>query len=372
MSTPKPTITVPISDHPLWEKAKKQRTLLSVAMEITARCNNDCVHCYINLPENDTAAIKAELTTEEIKSVVDEAVSLGSLWFLLTGGEPLLRNDFCEIYEYIKRKGALVSVFTNATLITDAHIRLFKKYPPRDIEVSVYGVTNEIYEKVTRKKTFSTALRGVESLMRASLPVTLKTTLMRSNYTQFDRITEFCREGSVTAFRFDPFLHLRLDGNAAKNKRIKSERLSADEIIHLEENDIVRHDALKKQCVGLNKEIGPIRNPGKVFRCQAGTNDCCIGYDGMIKLCSALTDKSCTYDLKKGSLSDAWRNFFPTVISRQSQRGSFKDQCGSCRIIDFCMWCPANAYLETGWLDGFVPYFCEIAKKRRAHFDEIG
>jgi len=122
-----------------------------VRLELTARCNNDCRHCYINLPAGDKAARAAELTTDEVLALGREAADLGALWVLLTGGEPLLRDDFAEVYLGLKRLGLLVSVFTNACLVTPEHVELFRRYPPRDIEVSVYGATRETYERVTRR-----------------------------------------------------------------------------------------------------------------------------------------------------------------------------------------------------------------------------
>lgn len=357
--------TIPISKLPLWEMARLNRTLLSVTMEITARCNNECAHCYINLPANDPLAMEKELSTKEIKALIDEAVSLGALWFLLTGGEPLLRDDFFDIYVYLKKKGALVSVFTNATLVTDEHVKVFKKYPPRDIEVSIYGVTKETYEKVTGKKIFAAAMAGVDRLLRGGLPVTLKSTILKSNYRELDQIAEFCREKSPLPFRFDPFLNLRIDGDFKKNEKIKSERLSPEEIIQIEKKDIARYDALIKKCHRIDGPKRDVNPSEKLFRCQAGINSCCIGYDGILKLCSTLVEVSCIFDLKKVGLSDAWLNFFPVVTASKSKSEAYKNRCGCCNIVDLCMWCPANVFLETGELDGYVQDFCDLAYKRR-------
>ena len=135
------TDTIEIQELPLWEKLKAKRTPISFDIEITARCNMNCAHCYINLPAGDHEAQTKELAVEEILRIAREAVGMGAVWCLITGGEPLLREDFPEIYMGLKRLGLLVSVFTNATLINEEHIALFKKYPPRDIEITVYGVT---------------------------------------------------------------------------------------------------------------------------------------------------------------------------------------------------------------------------------------
>ena len=155
-----------LSEFPLWEKIEGKRIPTSFGLEITARCNNDCRHCYINLPTGDRTAKEEELTLEEIERIADEAISLGAIWCLLTGGEPLIRGDFPDIYLSLKRKGLLMQVFTNAIPVTEEHIKLFRKYPPRDIEVSVYGATKETYERVTRKAgSFDAFIRGLNLLL---------------------------------------------------------------------------------------------------------------------------------------------------------------------------------------------------------------
>ena len=143
---------VPLEDFRLWNNLSDKRIPLSFEIEVTARCNNNCRHCYINCPENDESLREKELSFEDIRQLADDAVDMGALWCLITGGEPLLRDDFFDLYMYLKKKGLLVSVFTNGTLITDEHISLFKKYPPRDLEVSVYGAAEKTYEYVTRRR----------------------------------------------------------------------------------------------------------------------------------------------------------------------------------------------------------------------------
>ena len=87
-----------IQDFPLWDKLEAKRAPISFDLEVTARCNNDCRHCYINLPAGDRAAQAAELTAAEILDIAGQAAAMGAVWCLLTGGEPLLRDDFAEMY----------------------------------------------------------------------------------------------------------------------------------------------------------------------------------------------------------------------------------------------------------------------------------
>jgi len=144
------TKSIEIQEFQLWDRMKAKNRIFDFTLEITPRCNLNCRHCYINLPAGDPDARNAELTPAEIGDLAQQAVDLGAVWCLISGGEALLRPDFLEIYRILKQKGLLVSVFTNATLIREEHIALFKKYPPRDIEVTIYGSNPEDYAQANR------------------------------------------------------------------------------------------------------------------------------------------------------------------------------------------------------------------------------
>ena len=354
-----------IQDFPLWEKMKGKRTLFSFDLEITARCNNNCRHCYINLPAGDRTARKMELSLKEIEAIAGEAVSLGALWCLVTGGEPLLREDFSDIYLYLKRKGLLVSVFTNAALITEEHIRLFKKYPPRDIEVSVYGVTKETYEQVTRKPgSFAAFIRGLNLLLESGVKVRFKAMALRSNVHELPEIASFCRQKTKDYFRFDPFLHLRFDRDPVRNKEIKSERLSPEEIVSLEQSDPERFLSLEKGCDKLIVPEFSSITCNHLFHCGAGNGSFDVSYNGIFRLCSSLWHPDCVYDLRKGNLTEAFNNYVPKVRDMRSDRREFLEMCRVCPIVNLCIWCPAHAYLETGEIDAPVDYFCKVAHAR--------
>jgi len=354
-----------IQDFFLWDKMKARRALFSFDLEITARCNNNCRHCYINLPAGDQGAKARELSVAEIGRIADEATKLGAMWCLITGGEPLLRPDFPDIYLLLKRQGLLVSVFTNATLITDEHVALFKRYPPRDIEVSVYGVTRETYEAVTRRPgSFAAFTRGLDRLLDAGVRVRLKAMALRSNLHEMPQIAAFCRERTKDYFRFDPQLHLRFDGDEVRNEEIRAERLSPEEIVALERADPERFEALEKKCDTLIRPEFAQHTGNHLFYCGTGTGSFSVGYDGTFRLCSPLWHPDCVYDLRTGSLADAWRNFVPQVRDMRSNRKEFLETCHVCPLVDLCIWCPAHAHLETGELDGPTPYFCAVAHAR--------
>jgi len=356
-----------LSDFALWEKISNRRVPLDFYLEITARCNNDCSHCYINLPGGDTQAMRNELTVDEISNIADQAIELGAIWCLITGGEPLLRKDFEDIYISLKKKGLLISLFTNACLIDQTHIDLFAKYPPRDIEVSVYGISKETYERVTRKLgSYDAFRRGLDLLLNTGIKIKLKAMALRSNVHELPEIATFCREHSSSTFRFDPLLHMRYDGDPIRNQEIRQERLSPDEIVALEQADEKRANALIGNCDHFIFSEPQHHQCNHLIYCGAGNSSFTVSYDGFFRLCADLWHPNTIYDLRKGNLSEAWNEFVPRIREMESSNPTFLENCRNCPIINLCLWCPAHAHLETGEMDEIVPYFCQVAHARAA------
>jgi len=359
------TSSTPLPEYLLWKRLEEKRIPFSFELELTARCNNDCRHCYINLPADDPRALVGELSLQEISLLADQAVDLGSLWCLITGGEPLLRRDFHDIYLALKKKGLLVSVFTNACLLTDREILLFKTYPPRDLEVTVYGITPETYERVTRRPgSFQAFRRGLDLLLSNGLKVSLKAMALRSNIHELPAIAAFCRDHTASTFRFDPLLHLRYDQDPLRNEAIESERLTPAEIVAAEQADDVRAGALRKECEHLEPQERAGSPDDYLFHCGAGLHSFTIGHNGVFRLCSSLWHPECTRDLRQTGLKEAWFDLIPSVRARTSNDPLFLKRCHACTLVDLCLWCPAHAHLETGSLDGWSEYFCEVAHQR--------
>jgi radical SAM protein with 4Fe4S-binding SPASM domain len=361
------TSAIEIQDFDLWKKMKSKRALFSFELELTARCNNNCRHCYINLPANDKTAQASELSLAEIETIADRSVALGAIWCTLTGGEPLLRPDFADIYMMLKRKGLLVSVFTNATLVRPEHIALFKKYPPRDIEVTVYGASKESYERVTRRPgSFAGFTHGLNGLFEAGVRVRLKAMALRSNFEDMERIAAYGRRRTKDFYRFDPVLHLRFDGDPFRNEEIQQERLTPEEIVELERADEKRFGALEKNCDTLINQSFTHRGCDHLFHCGAGKSNFSLGYDGTFRLCSSLWASGTTVNLRETPLQEAWEKLIPAVRDLRSQDAEYLNTCLKCAIRNLCLHCAAHAYLETGAMDGATPYFCEVAHARAA------
>lgn len=339
--------------------------MTSIGFDLTARCNLNCRHCYVNLPAGHLYARKNELTREKINAIFDEAVTMGTMWVLLTGGEPLLRRDFTDIYLDLRRKGLLVSLFTNATLVTPEIAMFLAKYPPRELEVTVYGTTRETYERVTRLPgSYKRFLYGLSLLKEHSVKLTLKAMAIRSTLDEMQAIGDFCNEWGDGKYRFDPTLHLRYDGDHKRNSEIIAERLTPDEVITLEQQYPERIEAYRKLCLPEDDTLTSASGDTLVFKCGVGRTSADISWDGMLRPCSALTHPDYTYNLHTGTLRDGWENHIPKLFRVHSDRKEFLDSCAKCRLFNLCFWCPAHAYLEHGQLDQQVDWFCSIAHKR--------
>jgi len=357
--------SIKIQDFTLWQKMDAKRALYSFDLDLTARCNLNCRHCYINLPAGDAEAKARELSLKEIADLADQARELGAMWCLLTGGEPLLRADFNEIYMMLKRKGLLISLFTNATLIRPEHIELFKKYPPRDIEVTIYGASVESYERVTRRPgSFSQFVAGIDALFSAGIRVRLKAMALRSNLQDMEAIAAFGRSRTKDFYRFDPQLHLRYDRDPLRNEEIRSERLTPEEVVALEQADTERFGLLLKGCDELINEAYTRHGCDHLFHCGAGKGSCSIGYDGTFRLCQSLWAPGTTVNLRETPLREAWEKLVPAVRDMRSKDERFLNSCRKCPIVNLCLWCPAHAYLETGRMDGETPFLCAVAHAR--------
>lgn len=375
------TQKIEIQELPLWKKLGAENVPLSFELELTARCNNNCRQCYINLPAGDRLAISKELSFSEIESIADQAAKMDAIWITLTGGEPLIRPDFEDVYMMLKKKGFLITLFTNACLVNDNHIKLFKKYPPRGIEVTVYGVTKLTYEEVTRVPgSYQSFMRGLDLMISNGVDVSLKAMALRSNLHELQVIKEFCAAKTKLPFRFDPFLHYRYDCDLLRNKEIQQERLSPEEIVVLEYSDSSRFEALKENCdtlfstTPLTYEVcqacqdlvtcKEYESFNRLFRCGIGANEYNIAYDGQLRLCSTLNAPGLTFDLRKGSLNEGLNSLRANISTTKTESISILQTCKSCNITNLCSWCPATAYLETGDLEGAIPYFCAVAHAR--------
>lgn len=223
-----------------------------------------------------------------------------------------------------------------------------------------------------RPGSFDAFMRGLRLLEEGGVRVRLKAMVLRSNVHELPAMSAFCRAHTKDYYRFDPVLHLRFDGDAQRNAEIMAERLSPAEVVAIERADAERFGALERGCGDLIDESFREIEDDRLFWCGAGNGSFSVGDDGTFRLCSSLWAPGTTYDLRHGSLKEAWEELVPCVRDMRSQDDEFLETCRTCPIINLCLWCPAHAHLECGAMDRRVDYFCRVAHARAAALGYTG
>lgn len=351
---------VRLDRNPLWKDGAPLLGRLDI--ELTERCNNNCMHCYINLPADDAAARSREMSTAQVQDILLEAASLGSLTVRFTGGEPLLREDFEPLYIFARRLGLRVLLFTNATLITPHLADLFARMPPREkIEISLYGMTARTYEASTRAKgSFDAAWRGIHLLWERQVPFVVKGALLPPNRVE---IEEFEAWAATIPWMDKPpshsmFYDLRSRRDSeAKNRAIRKIRLSAEDGLAV----LTRQP--EKYVKGMREFCGKFMAPpgDLLFSCGSGVGGGCVDAYGMLQPCMLLRHPDTVYGLGSGSLKDALTRAFPALRELRAQNPDYLARCARCFLKGLCEQCPAKSWSEHGTLDTPVEYQCEIA-----------
>ena len=348
-----------VDRFPLWKKMETQGCLARVSMELTERCNNNCLHCCVNLPADDEETKKEEITFREIRKIADEAARLGCLSWRLTGGEPLLREDFSEVYLYLKKKGIRVTIFTNATLVDSKVASLFKRYPPQSIEVTMYGLSQRTYEAVTRcPGSFEAFGQGINLLKENCIPFTLKTAALPQNLHEVKEMRDFAQ--SFTGQPLGLVLQLNLDSRPRGRNRsdfIEGLRLPPDKIMEILKQDGERY---RRDMERFCQKFLKVPQDEHLFSCGAGLGACHIDAYNNFQLCLLLRHPDCIYSLRQGSLKEAWERFVPRVREIKPNNREYQKKCQRCFIKSLCLQCPAWSWIEHGVLDEPVEYLCEI------------
>jgi radical SAM protein with 4Fe4S-binding SPASM domain len=348
--------------HPLWQGSWP--VLSSLDIELTERCNNACIHCYINLHAADRGAIARELSTAEWRDVLGQAAGLGALSVRFTGGEPLLRDDFAELYLHARQLGMQVRLFTNARLITPQLAALFARVPPREkIEITVYGMTPETYDGIAcAPGAYEQFRRGVDLLLEHQVPFIVKAALLPGFKAELQAFEAWAatlpwmEEPPSYSMFFD--LRGRRDSQS-RNKLIENLRITPDEGLAILNRRAGRYrQEMTQFCSRFMRPGGE-----KLFTCGAGLGVSVDAY-GRLQPCMLLRDPQLSYDLRHGTLRDALENFFPQMRTMQAENPLYLERCARCFLRGLCDQCPAKSWSEHGTLDTPVEYLCQIAHAR--------
>lgn len=326
----------------------------NVRVELTYRCNLKCLHCYCNYPQKNS--FQKELTTKEWKKIIDKLYDKGYINITFTGGEPLLRDDFLTLYKYAKRKGFLITVFTNATLLNSKILSCFSKYLPFAVEVTINGATKETYESISCVKgSFEKAQQAIEKLKKENIPVILKANCLKQNKDEIIKIKNYAkkvlgRSKKGWNFKYDSMIYPRLNGDCTPCQY----RLSFEELLSLRQEDADIWNDYRETVKDLPEKMRYDRQC--MYHCNSWQSNVLINPYGRLKFCEF--SEKFSSDLREVSLEEAQKKF--DAVEKEKFKTNSK--CINCKLRHICYYCPARAFLETGDEEAPVEYFCHMAK----------
>lgn len=353
----------PINDF-IDETFEGIRAPFTAGFELTAKCNLNCIHCYAKPGRSH-----ADMGTEEFKRIVDVLVERGLLDAYFTGGEIFTRTDFEELFLYIKRKGVLISLLSNITLLSEEHIGLFKEYPVEIISTTMYGYTEETYERVTGVRgSYAKFMRALDLLKESQIPFELKYVAMKQNYDEIYKMREFGKQlGVPMVIILD--VHPMSDGSAEP----MNFRLTPQEAFEFDVKDEGRCNFWKDVAKDLlcgemetipQKTAERFRN-GYLYPCSIANQHVFITSDYKMQGCVRASYRQ--FDLRKGTFDEGWEYLQREFVDKKS---SGRYPCNTCQNIRFCEHCVANfklAYDDEEQPDSF---FCEVAALRKKFVDQ--
>lgn len=344
----------------LFSKAGTRGIPLSGTFELASRCNFDCKMCYIHRRAHDSAALSAEKNAKWWLSLAEECCKEGMLLLLITGGEPLLRPDFREIYEGCRKQGLMVSINTNGSLLDKKMVDFLAKDPPARVNLTLYGASRETYGALCgQPEAYDRVIHAILALKEAGVLLKLNYSITPQNRHDAQKIYAFarqhelalqaasymfppvraCEQGSCTSERLTP-------GQAALEKmNYDRSRFSPEELRERWEKllDGKNVPDPQQECQEL---------PTERIRCRAGSCTFWTTWDGKLRPCGMMTQPEA--ELVPGDFHAAWQR-----IRTLREEIMVPAKCTACKMRNACDQCPALCWAETGSFTGVPDYMCQ-------------
>jgi radical SAM protein with 4Fe4S-binding SPASM domain len=347
--------------------------------ELTARCNFNCPMCYVHLtPEQLKASGKQELTAQQWLSIAQEARDMGMVFVLQTGGEPLVRKDFFEIYDGMRKMGRLISINTNGSMLQGEILERFLESPPFRFNISLYGGNNETYNRMCGTPAYDRVKENIRRLRQAGVEVSLNLSITPYNKQDLPKIYADAVELDV-AVRASSYMYpsVRVNGEqfgcGNRLNPVESAECSvAWDLLRFTEEEFALRAENLKDLKDIEQEGCPVES-GEGVRCRAGRSSFWMTWDGKMTPCGMMTGPV-AYPMEVG-FDKAWEENRAATAAIQTPA-----KCVTCSYKNICGSCAAVYFAETGRFDGVPAYVCTRAKAlveqtrkasaERKHYDD--
>lgn len=309
-------------------RAREQGIPLSGVFELTPLCNLDCKMCYVHLDKNQMAGRKL-LSPQQWEDLMSQAIASGMMYAKLTGGECLTYPNFQRLYLFLQSQGVETGILTNGVLLDRPMAEFLRDNPPAEIQISLYGASEEAYARVTGRRVFATVLDNIRLLQKFDLPVSIAVT--------------------PNAFMTDGEDILRLAHGLGLNARIncsltKPREETGRALLDAKLDTYIRMYRLQRELSGGDEpnacDSDTLPEPGSIsgktpvcgVPCGAGRSGFSIGWDGIMRPCNNFFHIQA--DALQLGFSQAWRQ-----IHEQALQFPRPVECNGCPYSRCCSCC---------------------------------
>ncbi len=327
-------------------RALRLNVPLSVQLDLTYRCNERCIHCYLDHDDH------GEMTTAEIKDLLDQMADAGVFYLNISGGEILMRRDFFEILEHARARTFCIKLKTNGVLIREKEAERLRALGVESVQISIYSHRPEVHDAITKMPgSFRKSIEAVRLLRKQGLRVTMANVLMTQNAQDYLGVSALAAELDAK-FTIDPTITPMMDGD----RSILSLNVANDTL-----EEVFRTEAL----VGNVEEFcAPPRGVDEealdMFPCSAGHTACYVSPYGDVYPCVQFPLP--TGNVRRTKFLDIWRDS-PQFKEVRSITLRDMPSCSQCTHGATCTRCPGLAYLE-GNMRGPSSQDCEKSYAR--------
>lgn len=324
----------------VWEKAYQDAIPISGTFELTPRCNFNCRMCYVHLLDKDIPKYGKELSAKQWIDLANQAKKAGTTWLCITGGEPFLHPEFEEIYKELAKMGFFITLQTNGSLIVQ-YKELLENYPPHCIKITLYGISDETYQKVCGiQNGFTKVNQGIQLLKQMHIPIQLVSTIINQNVNELKKIAFYAYINKIS--------WVFTGGIKSSLRGIKT---SVDNLIVQENNDKSLKEKIKYL---INNPINIERKPCTL--CKDYRLGYWITWDGNMRFCSFLNEPM--NPIKNKSFQEAWEQ-----LIKFEDNLNWPQECYSCEVQNICYKCIATLATHSGNIKKVDDKYCQKIKK---------
>ena len=344
----------------LLDSAQKNRVSANGSIELLPLCNMNCDMCYVRLSREEMERQGRLRTAEEWLEIGRQMQAAGVLLLLLTGGEPLLYPGFKELYLGLKQLGFILSINTNGTLIDEDWADFFAAHKPRQMNITLYGVSDDTYASLCHYPGgYTKTIRAIRLLRERGIEVRMSATIGKTNRQDLPAILKLGDELNITV-QCDTYLMpgerertLPFDRQA----RLSPEQAAAARVEFLRwraGDDLFRQYVQQSVQRARQAPEGPAE-PGRMT-CMAGSCSFTINWQGEMRPCVILSEPAVS--VFEVGFEAAWK-----YIVEETDKILLNAKCSTCHMRHLCRTCAASALLETGSYDGVPDYMCRYAEE---------